>query len=77
MLVAGFSSSAPVFDSSGKYQGMIGGTIYLEENNILRRKDFLDKGLQVPRPSIMDLQREHFFATIIARRAYTPRLSDV
>lgn len=34
------SSSAPIFDSSGKYQGMIGGTIYLEENNIWVGKTF-------------------------------------
>ncbi|MCV4229948.1 sensor domain-containing diguanylate cyclase [Virgibacillus sp. LDC1] len=30
-------ASEPIFDSSGKYHGMIAGTIYLEENNILHR----------------------------------------
>ncbi|WP_251036195.1 sensor domain-containing diguanylate cyclase [Paenibacillus sp. ISL-20] len=30
-------ASEPIFDSAGKYHGMIAGTIYLEENNILHR----------------------------------------
>lgn len=30
-------ASEPIFDSSGEYHGMIAGTIYLEENNILHR----------------------------------------
>ncbi|WP_456289790.1 diguanylate cyclase [Paenibacillus sp. AK002] len=30
-------ASEPIFDGSGKYCGMIAGTIYLEENNILHR----------------------------------------
>ncbi|MGE5702650.1 MAG: diguanylate cyclase [Clostridia bacterium] len=29
--------SSPIFDSQGKYQGFVGGSIYLEENNVLSR----------------------------------------
>ncbi len=42
--------SAPIFDKSGKYLGLVGGTIYLEEDNILHDllgKHFYDDGSYV------------------------------
>ncbi|MGX9132932.1 sensor domain-containing diguanylate cyclase [Rummeliibacillus sp. JY-2-4R] len=42
--------SAPIFDKTGKYLGLVGGTIYLEEDNILYEllgKHFYDDGSYV------------------------------